>query len=165
MSATSGYGEDETAGAAEGPPVVAVMVAHAPGPWWEESLHSLADQTYPNLTVLVLAPPAEGAGDLGDRLARVLPDAVLRRLPANVGFGPACNEVLTAVDGAAFFLFCHDDVALDPDAVEVLVDEAVRSNAGVVGPKIVDWDDADRLRSVGMGADKTGAPAPLVEPG
>ena len=41
------------------------------------------------------------------------------------------------VEGAAFFLLCHDDVALDPDAVHKLVEESFRSNAGVVSPKFV----------------------------
>ena len=34
------------------------------------------------------------------------------------------------VEGAAFYLLCHDDVALDPDAVHKLVEESFRSNAG-----------------------------------
>jgi GT2 family glycosyltransferase len=159
--------------------VVAVMVAHDPGPWWEDALASLATQTYRELTVLVLAPPMSAAqvpggdwsfperpgDDIEQRLARVLPRAVLRRLDANVGFGPACNEVITSVQGAAFFLFLHDDVALDADAVELLVEEAVRSNAGIVGAKVVDWHQPRNLLSVGMGADKFGAPASSVEPG
>ena len=40
------------------------------------------------------------------------------------------------VEGAAFFLLCHDDVALDPDAVHKLVEESFRSNAGVVSPEV-----------------------------
>ena len=61
------------------------------------------------------------------------------------------------VEGAAFFLLCHDDVALDPDAVHKLVEESFRSNAGVVSPKFVNWDDPDILLHVGMSSDKTGA--------
>ena len=47
------------------------------------------------------------------------------------------------VDGAAYYLLCHDDIALDPDAVHLLVEEAFRSNAGVVSPKVVSWDDPE----------------------
>ena len=61
------------------------------------------------------------------------------------------------VEGAAFYLLCHDDVALDPDAVHKLVEESFRSNAGVVSPKFVNWDDRAILLHVGMGCDKTGA--------
>ena len=36
------------------PPVVAVVVAHDPGPWFEETLASLDSQDYAELSVLVL---------------------------------------------------------------------------------------------------------------
>jgi len=36
------------------PPVVAVVVVHRPGPWFEETLGSLVDQDYPNLNTLFL---------------------------------------------------------------------------------------------------------------
>ena len=62
-------------------------------------------------------------------------------------------------------MFCHDDVAPAPDAIRLMVEEAFRSNAGVVAPKLVDWDDPMRLLQVGLGADKSGAPAELVEAG
>ena len=42
------------------------------------------------------------------------------------------------VEGASHFLFCHDDVAPDPDAVHLLMEEAFRSNAGIVAPKLVE---------------------------
>ena len=69
------------------------------------------------------------------------------------------------VEGASLFLFCHDDVAPDPDAVHLLVEEAFRSNAGVVAPKLVSWDDPARLLHVGMAVDKGGAVVDRVEPG
>ncbi|HMS79255.1 MAG TPA: LPS assembly protein LptD, partial [Burkholderiaceae bacterium] len=67
------------------------------------------------------------------------------------------------VEGAAFYALLHDDVALDPDALRALVEEAFRSNAGIIGPKLVDWHDPRQLLQVGVGADKTGALAPLNE--
>ena len=145
------------------PPVVIAMVTHDPGPWFEESLASVVAQGYPNASLLVI--DSGSSVDLEERIATVAPQAHLRRLEANVGFGPAANEVLNAVEGAAFYLFCHDDVRLDPDVVQVMVEEAYRSNAGVIGGKIVDWHDSQRILQVGMGADKTGAPAPYVERG
>ncbi len=204
------------------PPVVAVMVTHQPGPTWEDSLQSLAQQTYANLVVFVVetagtTPPTpavatvatdpaalaalviaasdvddavpagtRGAGapqgadgrageipgdDMRDpgsvaaRLRAVLPEAHLLALETDPGYGPASNEAIGAVEGAAFLLLCHDDVVFDPQAVQVMVEEAFRSNAGIVGPKVVTWDDPGRLAQVGMGADKFGAPAPLVERG
>jgi GT2 family glycosyltransferase len=145
----------------EAPPVVIVLVTHDPGAWFDETLRSIAAQTYANTAVLVV--DAGSVLPLGELVADVLPDAAVRRLDHDPGFAAAANEVLTVVEGAAFFLFCHDDVRLAPDAVQVMVEEAYRSNAGVVGPKIVDWHHPERLLSVGMGADKTGYPAPYIE--
>ncbi len=145
------------------PPVVAVVVTSDPGPWLEEALEALAGQTYGNLSVLVV--DAGSALDPTPRVAAVMPSAYVRRLDGNVGFASAANEVLGLVEGASHYLFCHDDVAPDPDAVRQLVEEAFRSNAGVVAPKLVDWNDPRRLLQVGMGADKSGAPAPLVDRG
>ena len=155
-----------TVGAADdlpAPPVVAVIVAHNPGDWFASTLGSFAAQTYEHLSVLVV--DANSDDPVEGRVAAVLPDAVCRRLDHSPGFGPACNEALEGVEGAAFLLFCHDDVVLAPDAVAQLVAEAYRSNAGVVGPKVVQWDDPRRLLAMGMGADRFGHPAPLVERG
>jgi GT2 family glycosyltransferase len=151
------------------PAVVVVMVAHEPGPWWEDALISVAQQSYANVSVFVVDTASEGGGqgapDVARRLAAVLPDAYLRRLDRNAGYGPALNEALGAIEGASFLLLCHDDVVFDPDAIQALVREAYRSNAGIVGPKIVDWADPQRLLQVGMAIDKFGVPSPLAERG
>ena len=49
--------------------------------------------------------------------------------------------------------------------MRLLVEEAFRSNAAVVGPKLVDWDDPRRLLQVGQGMDHAGYGVPLVERG
>jgi GT2 family glycosyltransferase len=145
------------------PPVVAVVVAHDPGPWFEETLASLKAQDYAELSVLVL--DAASNEELTARVAAVLPSAYVRRFEENRGFGATASEVLTMVDGADYFLLCHDDVALFPDAVHLLVEEAFRSNAGIVSPKVVSWDDPDRLVHVGMTVDKGGSVVERLQPG
>src|SRR5436190_12840888 len=145
------------------PPVVAVVVARAPGPWLEEALASLAAQDYPSLSVLVV--DAGGGRNLTARVAGVLPAAYVRAAEGSRGFASAANDVLSIVEGASHFVFCHDDVALAPDAVRVMVEEAFRSNAGIVGPKLVEWERPQRLLAVGTGVDKLAAQSPLVEPG
>ncbi len=144
------------------PPVVAVVVTHDPGPWFEETLASLASQDYEELAVLVL----DGASheDLTARVAATLPTAYVRRFESNRGFGATVNEARSMVEGAAYFLFCHDDVALFPDTTHLLVEEAFRSNAGIVSPKEVTWTDPDRLIHVGMTVDKTGSVVDRVQP-
>jgi GT2 family glycosyltransferase len=151
------------------PPVVAVVVAHEPSPWLEECLQSLAAQDYPNLSILVIHADGVAARASEDgitqRVAAVEPEAYVRLLDEDSGFGPAANEVLELVEGAAFYAFCHDDVALAPTAMRAMVEEAFRSNAGITTPKVVEWDDPGRLLSVGETADKTGVRASIVEPG
>src|SRR6202046_4149736 len=141
---------------AQVPAVVAVVVTTDPGPRLDEALPPLAAQDYEELSILVLSA---GEDDLAvtERVARVLPDAFVRHLPGRPGYAAASNEALGMVEGAAFFLLLHDDVALDPDAVHKLVEESFRSNAGVVSPKFVHWDDPRILLHVGMSCDKTGA--------
>ncbi len=147
------------------PPVVAVVVVHAPGSWFEETLDSLAEQDYPNLTTLFLLT-AGSSGDLDAQITARIPDAFVRDLGANPGFGAAANEVLRLVEGdSGFFCFCHDDVVLEPDTVRLLVEELYRSNAGFVGPKLVSWDDPGVLQHVGLGLDRFGEVDPITEPG
>ena len=64
-----------------------------------------------------------------------------------------------------FFLICHDDVAPEPGALRLMVEELYRSNAGAVGPKLVDWDDSSVLQAVGLGMDRFGEIDPVIEPG
>ncbi len=145
------------------PAVVAVVVACDPGPWFEQALQSLAVQDYPNLSVVVV--DCASAVEVAARVAEVLPGAFVRRLEQRVGFGRASNEVLQLVEGASHYLLCHDDVALAPDAVRQLVEEAFRSNAGIATPKFVQWEQPDRLLAVGRTADKVGVVQDLVDPG
>jgi GT2 family glycosyltransferase len=155
----------ERPGAVSAPPVVAVIVVHATGPWFDETLESLARQDYPALSCVFLI--ADGAeDDIGERIGAVLPDAFVEPIGANPGFGPAANAVTQVVEGDnGFFCFCHDDVALDPDAVRVMVEELYRSNAGIVGPKLVAWDKPRVLQDVGLDVDRFGVPASRVELG
>ncbi|TDT17426.1 GT2 family glycosyltransferase [Ilumatobacter fluminis] len=150
------------------PSVVSVMVVHEPGDWFDETLASLAAQDYANFrTLFLLTERDDGrAADISARIRDVLPSAFIRTLPGTIGFGAGANEVLRLVEGDnGFFLICHDDVALAPDTVRVLVAELFRSNAGVVGPKLVDWDEPRRLQHVGLGLDRFGEVDSIIEPG
>jgi GT2 family glycosyltransferase len=155
--------DDDTEPAQVVPPVVAVMVTRADGPWFEESLAALGAQDYPALSVLVLDNGL--TGDPTDRIAAALPGAFVRHCESGASFAATANDVLASVEGAVFLLFCHDDVALDPDAVRLMVEEAYRSNAGIVGPKVVDRDQPDVLLEVGMAVDHYGVPFSGLEPG
>jgi GT2 family glycosyltransferase len=143
------------------PPVVAVVVSSDPGPWLEACLSSLRAQEYPNLAVLVV--DGASATPLAPRVAAVLPDAFLHRLEENHGFGPSANVVTSLVEGSTHFCFCHDDVVLAPDAIRRMVEEAFRTNAGIISPKFVDVDEPDRILQLGLGVDRFGAPVRRVD--
>ncbi len=102
------------------------------------------------------------------RIAAAMPRAFVRRHVAEDAFGrgdaSAANASLEAVEGATFLCFCHDDVTLDADAVRLMVEEAYRSNAGIVGPKLVDDANPEILLEVGMTVDHYGVPFSGIEP-
>lgn len=145
------------------PAVVAVVVTTGPGPDLEVTLASLVEQDYENLSILVLAN-----GDTSSaaaRVAAIAPSAFVRLLDANRGFAAASNHVIGAVSGAAFYLFCHDDVRLHRNAVSAMVEGAYRTNAGIVTPKYVGYDDESVLLHVGQMADRFGAVTDRIEAG
>lgn len=151
------------------PAVVATCVVHTPGEWFVDTLTSLRDQDYPQLQVLFLVSGTESderSQWIVDQIGTYLPSAVVRFLGTNTGYGAACNAVLDLVEGSSgFFLFLHDDTALAPDAVSRMVEELYRSNAGMVGPKLVEWDDPQVIHDVGTAIDRFGERAPYGEPG
>ena len=144
------------------PPVVAVVVVHEPEDGFDEVLEALAGQDYPNLRWLFLV-----AGDpdgLPSRIRERVPGAFVRAVVDNPGYGAAANEALHLVDGDnGFLLLMHDDVALDPGATRLMVEELYRSNAGIVGPKLVLWDDPTVLHHVGLGVDRFGQTGDLQD--
>jgi GT2 family glycosyltransferase len=145
------------------PAVVAVIVTTGAGPGLEAAAASLAAQNYEELSLLVLANG--DAVHVADRVAAVAPHAFVRVLEENRGFAAACNEGALMVQGSAFFLFCHDDVRLEPDAVQLMVEAAFRANAGIVTPKIVAYDDPLVLLHVGQTSDRFGVVRERVDLG
>lgn len=143
--------------------MVAIVVARDPGSWFTEGIASLEAQDYPQLSILVM--DNGGEHDPAERVADVAPFAYVKRRSTDEGFSAAANEAAASIEGAPFLLICHDDVSLEPDAVTQLVADAFRSNAGIVGPKIRDWGDRARLRSVGLSVDRFGAARELVDDG
>ena len=140
-----------------------VIVSHDPGLWFDEMLESVAAQDHRLADVTVVDTGSEA--DPTARVHRYLPHATVHRLESNSGFASAANRVLDADPAPGFIAVCHDDVVLAPNALRLLAEEAVRSNAGIVGPKYVDWDDSSVIRQVGLLVDKTGTPVSTVEAG
>ncbi len=150
------------------PPVVAIVPTRGDA-GLERCLAALAGQDYPGLTVLALDGSAEPER-LNARVATAAPHTLVRRVQdPSGGLGPAAaalaGDVIDSVQGAMFFVICADDVVLDPAAVRLLVDEAITSNAGVVGPKLVSDAAPDALVDVGWLVDRYGEAWGIAEPG
>lgn len=136
------------------------MVIHEPGDWLGESLSALNGQDYPELQRLILVTGTDQdptARAILDAIETHCPGAVVRFLGSNPGFGASCNAVLGLVQGEnGLFCLLHDDVVMAPGAITEMVVELNRSNAGLVGPKLVFWDDPSMIQSVGGDSDRFG---------
>ena len=147
------------------PPVVVALLVHQPGEWFAETLASIAAQDYSRIQTILFLTSTSPIEQLSGQIRRALPEAVIRVVEGNPGYGPVMNEVQRIVEGVGgFFCFTHDDVVLRPDTVSKLIEETFRSNAGVVGPKLVQWDNPSLLQHVGLGADRIGEIDSLIEP-
>ena len=144
------------------PPVVAVLVTDHSDISRDEVLEGIAGQDYENLQAVVLH---RGQGSIEQQVRAIVPAAVVQEVPDSNSFGDAANRVEKLVEGAAFYLFLDDSTALTSDSVSLLVAEAVESNAGILGPKVLDWDDPSRIRSMGLLVDAFGVETAFVEPG
>lgn len=160
------------ASALAAPGVVVAIVVDRPTSTLEVVLSALATQDYPNMQVLVLLTGSD-ADEFGlvheivqtTFATTEVPQPHIYQIGAHPGFGPAANTALRLVEGdSGFFLVMHDDVALMPDSLRILVEELYRSNAGMVGPKFVEWDDDRRLQAVGFDGDWFGELDSDIEP-
>ncbi len=133
--------------------MLAVVVARDPGPGFDQTLISLGSQRYPQLGVVVIDLCEHRRLDA--RIAELMPAAIVHR-PADIdiGYSEAVNIAVGLDVRTTYYLFCHDDVYLDPEAVGAMVEEATNSRAAVVGPKYVEWDDPTTLLHVGQTSDK-----------
>ena len=154
------------------PPVVTAMVVHQPGPWFDEVLQSLANQDYSAvshvffLTSQVFNQNADASASqlLMKKIQTVLPESIVRIVEGNPGFGVLINEIQRIVEGSkGLFCVMHDDVLLEPSTISQLVHEMLVTNASIVGPKLVQWDNPTILKSVGLLIDRCGEVDPLIE--
>ncbi|MDP8955891.1 MAG: glycosyltransferase family 2 protein, partial [Actinomycetota bacterium] len=133
--------------------------------WLPRCLHGLSRQTYPRLGVIAIDNGSTDEsvelleGTLG--AARVIP------LNRNLGFPGAVAAALRSdvAQQSDYVLLMHDDTVLAPNAVANLVAAAERiDGVGVVGPKVLDWQDPQVLREIGYSTDRFGYPySPLDE--
>jgi GT2 family glycosyltransferase len=150
------------------PSVLVVLVVRDGARWLRECLQSLAVQRYPRLGVVAVDnASADGSNEI---LLQALGERRVLTLSEDQGIAGALRAAadLPAAQAADYLLVLHDDAALASDAVLRLVEAAEGihgvERVGVVGPKVVDWDDPRILREVGRSVDAFGHPYnPLQE--
>ncbi|MEC7292857.1 MAG: glycosyltransferase family 2 protein, partial [Actinomycetota bacterium] len=129
------------------PPVRIAVVAHKENDWFQESVASFANLNYLDKQLTVLTT---GQMEWVEPIvSQYFPDAEILEVDPEAGLGANFNAVLSNHDEPAFYLFCHHDVALAPDAKRLMVEESYRANAAVVGPKVVNWERPNELLDVG----------------
>ncbi len=156
---------DDAAAASGLPSVLAIVVTHSGRPWLRDCLVGLNLQTYPLLDVLVVDDASPDARER-PTVKRIAKRHLRRRrwghlrTPRPLGFGGAINWALGRVrTDADLLLFVHDDAALTETSVERMVARVLAdATTAIVGPKIVSWDDPDRLEEIGMATDRFGYP-------
>ncbi|HEX9123592.1 MAG TPA: glycosyltransferase family 2 protein [Actinomycetota bacterium] len=151
------------------PSVLAVLVVRNGLPWLRECLQSLAAQTHPRLGVLAVDNASiDGSADA---LERALGSGRVLRLSEDRGLAGAVRAALDVpvAQGADYLLILHDDTALAPEAVARMVEAAEGihgvERVGVVGPKVVDWEQPRVLREVGRSTDRFGHPYTPLQDG
>ena len=169
MATTTTADSAPAADAVRTPSVLVVLVTRDAAGWLRECLESLAAQTHPRLGVLAVDNGStDGTIEL---LAQALGEQRVIALGENRGIAGslAAAAELGPAQEADYLLLMHDDASLAPDAVARLVEaaEGIRGveQVGIVGPKVVDWDDPRVLREVGRSTDRFGHPYTPLQDG
>lgn len=145
-----------------------MLVTRDAAGWLRGCLQSLAAQTHPRLGVV--AVDNGSTDETVEILGRALGEQRVISLGRNRGIAGALAAAteLAPAQAADYLLLVHDDVVLAPDAVARMLEAAEGiegvERVGVVGPKVVDWDDPRILREVGHSIDRFGHPySPLQD--
>ncbi|CAM5509179.1 glycosyltransferase [Leifsonia shinshuensis] len=147
------------------PRVTAIVVAPSGGTRLQRTLDALAAQTrQPDAVIAVDCASTDDAARL---LADAKPTQLLRS-PEKLPFGAAIATAVrvlppTSSSDELLWLLAHD-TAPEPEALERLLGALeVSPSVAVVGPKLVDAEDAAFIREFGESMTPFGASLPLVE--
>jgi len=145
--------------------VLVILVARNGAPWLRQCLVALSRQSHPRIGVLAID---DGSTDQsGGLLETALGEDRVIALAEDHGYPAAIGRAMRSefVADADYLLFLHDDTVLAPEAIAQMVEAAERiDGAGVVGPKVLDWDEPRLLLEIGMTTDRLGYPySPLEE--
>lgn len=138
--------------------VLVLLVATNGDPWLREVIEGIRNQTHDDITVIAV----DNASTDGSR--KLLEKAFGRDnvvgLDRRVGYGRALAAALKIVAERAIpadaFLVLHDDAVMDPESVGAMLDAMTRERVGIVGAKLVEYDQPEVLQEVGLTTDRFG---------
>ncbi|MDX2377038.1 glycosyltransferase [Microbacterium sp. LRZ72] len=148
--------------------VHALLVARADGAGDPDLGHlartveALRDQTraVDALTIVVVGEATPRLHELAGRAAA---EAVIEA-PRATGHANALRIASARLGAADVVWLLAQDTAPDPDALRLLAGALeTQPSVSVVGPKVVDWDDPDRLVSLGVSMTRLGRTVGLVD--
>lgn len=149
------------------PSVLVLLVATDGALWLPEVLRGLKAQKHRPIDILAVDNASTDA--TAEILSNALGERRVVSLDRRAGYGRALAVALrTATDrrlAADFFLLVHDDAELAPGAVAAMLEAMRRDGVGIVGAKLLDWAEPDRLQDIGQTADRYGRHVPRVERG
>jgi GT2 family glycosyltransferase len=144
-------------------PKVVVIILNFDGvKYLKRCLSSLMSQTYSNYQVVVCDNASTDGS--ANYVKLNFPSVILIQNKENLGFSKGNNKALKlALDqGADYIQLFNNDTIVEKDVIESLVTTA-KSNEkiGIVGPKILDFENRDLIQEMGMTCDKFGFPAAM----
>ena len=147
------------------PRVTAIVVAHSGGPRLQRTLDAIAAQTrQPDAVIAVDCASTDDAARL---LADARPTHLLRsgeKLPFGSAISTAVRVLPPTSSPDELLWLLAQDTAPEPEALQALLGALeVSPSVAVVGPKLVDAEDAAFIREFGEAMTPFGASLPLVE--
>src|SRR5919198_2905294 len=146
--------------------VLVILVAKDGAGWLRQCLVALSRQTHARLGVVAVdSGSSDGSGDI---LQQALGSDRVIRFDHPVPFSRAADVGLHSelAGEADYVLFMHDDVLLGPGAIARMVEAAERvEGTGIVGGKVLDWQEPGLLREIGLSSDRFGYPSTPLEDG
>ncbi|HJR18348.1 MAG TPA: glycosyltransferase family 2 protein [Actinomycetota bacterium] len=138
--------------------VLVLLVATNGDPWLREVIEGIRNQTHDDITVIAVDNAST------DTSRKLLDKAFGRdnvvRLERRVGYGRALAAALKVVAERAIpadaFLILHDDAVMDAGTIEAMLDAMSHERVGIVGAKLVEYDEPEKLQEVGLTTDRFG---------
>ena len=151
----------------EVPSILVLLVATDGEAWLPEVLKGLRAQRHSAIKVIAIDNAStDGSGRI---LRKAFGKERVIALERRVGYGRALAVGLQIAAEreleADAVLLLHDDAALQPGAIDAMIQAMRTDSIGVVGAKLLEWDDARVLQDIGGTTDRYGRLIAGVERG